>query len=120
MNDQLVVKKYKEERIFQEEKVLSKVILTFEYDGMRYRLVFYNKDLKGSKKKWIFFLDQLQGEEFENILYYNTLLEEDIVFDIEPDAKDLCIDIFLSEELLKFFSVEELITLVHRVRETIK
>ena len=113
----LVVRRFKETReLKEEERIVSKLNLSFDYNGAKYRLAFYDKDMKGSNKKWIFFLDQMQGEEYENILYYNNILGEDKVFEIEAGFEDICFDILLSKGLKEFFTEDQINTLVHVIR----
>lgn len=124
MSDQIKVLKAKEEKTLNEQgKRTSRVLLTLEYNGGKYRMVFSDRDLNNkNSRRWIVFLDVLKVTEDgccndDNVFYYNSIdIEKDPISEIEEGYRDVCIDILLSKELKEFFTAEQIISLVHVIR----
>ena len=114
-NQKFKVIKAKEERKMNEEgKRTSRVLLTIEYNGEKYRMVFSDRDLNNTNlRRWMVFLDVLKLVEDEmcdneNIFYFNSTDKEETFFEVEDGFEDICREIFSREELKEFFPNEEL------------
>ena len=123
-NQKFKVIKAKEERKMNEEgKRTSRVLLTIEYNGEKYRMVFSDRDLNNTNlRRWMVFLDVLKLVEDEmcdneNIFYFNSTDKEETFFEVEDGFEDICREIFSREELKEFFPNEELNSLIDIINE---